>query len=256
MRSLREKKAEYATKETAISADAVQTGGELGTVLPGQTSEGDTASTQAGEVAKAAKGKEQDEAPPWLKERLGREKERREKLSADLSAAQLESQKIRHLFDVAVAENERLTEALRQGQTFDERGEELQALRVQQQAKEMLDRLRAEHEQTFQAQLREQHVSQIADQLRSEISSACGEFQLVSPAEVRSELRKNAGADVREVAKAIHEQRLTFLQKQNSQKQAAAIPTTVAKPTGTSGFNYALDRKGMTQAFRAARAKA
>lgn len=246
------------TEPQGAAEGATQPDGAPGAADAAKDSGGETATLEAGKGDdKPVEKKDPDDSVPIkaFKERLAREKEKREKLSADLAAAKLDQQKLRSLFEVAVAENERLTEALRQGQTFDERGEELQALKIQQSAKEMLEKLQQEHQQELVRFRQEQQVETIKEQLRSELARACEEFPLASDAEVKAELRKNPAAVVREVAQAIHEKRLAYLDKQRPHAAAQPAPETVAKSTGASRFKYDLGRKGIMAHLAAVSAK-
>lgn len=252
-------KAESAAKEPASSEDSAPPSDGAPGVEASEANSGDnTGDPLPGKDGKPSKeAQEHGESVPMaaFKERLAREKDKREKLSADLASAQLEQAKLRQLFEVAVAENERLSEALRSGASYDEKGEELQALKVQQRAQELFAKLQGEHEARLRQQAEEQQIEVIKERLRSEVESAVQEFPLVSDAEVKAELRKNPAAEVREIARAIHEKRMALVSQQRAPATAAATPTTVGKTTGASGFQYPLGRRGIADALRASATK-
>ncbi len=248
-----------ATKEPTSSADAKQDDGAPRANDPAKKIEGDTANVEAGKGENKPNDNSKDpESIPMaaFKERLAKEKGRREKLEADVTAAKTNEAKVRAVLDAALTENERLLEALQNGTAFDEKGEELQSLKLQQQVKERLAQVETEHRQALDTLRRETEVKSITDQLRSEVAAACETFPLVSPAEVRAALKANPRADVRQLAQQKHEERMAYVSKQGGPRAAAVdLPTTVAKPTGVSKFEAPLTAKGMAQALSHARAK-
>lgn len=265
-RSLAAKRAENAKAEQAKPADAKQPNAALGGDGAGKNPEGETAANlQAGKGEdKPTEKKERDgELPPWLKERLGKEKTRREKVEADLTAARTDGAKLKHLYEVAVTENERLLGLLQDAGKLDERGEELNALKVQNEVREHLARIDAEHKVALTKMQREAQTAAITEQLRSEVATVLQEFPLISRPDLIATLRENPGADIRELAQKMHEERSAILSKHGWQRAAttaatgtpAAAPTTVGKPTGTTQNLPPLNAKGMTGAFRAARAR-
>lgn len=241
--------------EPASPVDEKQTSDALGAQEPGKKTEGDTPDLQGGKVEKKTEEKKEPEGdPPWLKERLGRERKQREKVEAELHSAKGEIAKLRHLFDVAVAETERQAEERRTGVAFDERGEELQALKLQNTVKERLAQMEDEHRTALLNLQRESQVKEIANGLKAEVASACAAFPLVSDAEVRAALRKNPDTDIRQFAQAKHEERKAYASKQ-SESATKNLPSTVDKPTGVATFEPPLSRKGMADAFKFARSK-
>jgi hypothetical protein len=257
--------AESDPAEPAGTAVAPQSDGAPGVDAADKTPGDSTAPLEAGKGDdKPDEKKEPERSIPEraFKERLAREKEKREKLSADLNAAQLEASKIRSLFEVAVAENERLTEQLRSGKGYDERGEELQSLKIQQSAREMLARKEKEHQAALE-KAREESRSEalgieaaaIAERWRAEIAEVEQVYPLVGAAEIKAELRKNPHAEVREIARAIQEKRMALMAKQNPNAAAQNLPSTVAKPTGAARFQYELSKKGIAAHLAASAAK-
>lgn len=261
MRSLTAGHAEGASEEPASSEEASQNDGALGAGDSVEIPEGEPAELQAGEGSKEEpkENKEEQEHPKAVRdfrERLAKEKQKREKLQGELSTARIELAKIRKLFDLAAAENERITEALKQAGAYDERSEVLRAREVQMEAKGLFEQVQREASEAAQKQLEAERIEDIKEQLRSEVSSACAEFPLASEPDVRAALRANPRAEIREIAKAIHEQRTALALKQKTAAAPAQqLPTTVAKPTGASRFEPELSRKGMAAALKAARAK-
>jgi hypothetical protein len=256
--SLKAKKSEV-SKEPASPKDTPQTDGAPRADDSAQKTEGDTASLEAGkgEQKPTEKSKEPESVPlAVLKELRGKERERREKLETDLTAAKTSEAKVRAVLDAALAENERLTEALQNGTAFDERGEELQSLKLQQQVKERLAQVEQEHAQALQSMRYESEVNATVTQLRSEVAAAVEAFPLVSAAEVRAALRANPSADVRQLAQVEHEKRMAYISKQNETRGGSSdLPTTVAKPSGVQRFEAHLSAKGLAQAFKHSRAK-
>jgi hypothetical protein len=247
-----------APKETAISEGATQTVEAPGTDEAANNDPGVTADPEAGKGEnKPIEKKDSDVVPKSAFESFRKkEKERREKLEADLHAERAKLAKVTHLFEVAIAEKERLAEQARSGVQFDERGEELHELKLEQQVKEALAKKDQEHQQALENLKREYQVQTLAEQMRSELETACAEFPLASRADVRDELRKNPAADIRGLAQAIHEKRMALASKHGKPAATSTpTPTTVNKPTGVSRFAPPLSRKGMAQALEAARAK-
>lgn len=252
---LKATKAGIVKSEPASTDDEKQTDAALGAPDSGKKTEGDTAAPEAGKGDKPVEKKEQDGDPPWLRERLGREKKHREKVEAELHAVKGDAAKVRLVMDAMATENERLQEQLAKQQGFDERGEELHGLKLQQQVKDQIAKMESEHQQALVGYQRDQQVSELAAQMRSEVQAACADFPLVSSAEVIAALRRNPKADIRQVAQATHEGRRALATKQSGAQPAASLPSTVDKPTGVAKFQSTLDRKGMTLAFKHARAK-
>ncbi len=259
VRSLQAKQVEKPPADPAGTASGTQTDGAPRADGTANKIEGDTAKLEAGkgENRPNEKAKDQESVPlAAFKERLGKEKERREKIETDLHAARGETAKFRHLFEVAVQETERLTEQARTGVAFDERSEELQSLKLQQAVEKQLAAKDIEHQKAFGQLQRDGKINELAAQMRSEVAAACAAFPLVSPAEVRAALRGNPDADIRSLAQAKHEERMAYVSKQGSASSATKdLPTSVGKPSGVSRFEAPLSAKGMSQAFEAARAK-
>lgn len=264
-KSLRAKRAEKVTEEQASSPGAKDVDAALGSADAEGKPEDETASPQAGKGDDKPKEKEKGkdgELPGWVKERLGKEKARREKLEADAGTARTERDKFRTLFEAAVQENERLVEQLRAGAKYDERDEELQALRIQQSVKEQLAAVEAKAKEAFDKSRHDERIEGLAQQIAAEVADACKVYPLVDEAEVRARLRASPRTDIREFARARHEERMAFA-RGGARTQQAAAPTnattaalaTVAKPTGTSKALPPLTAKGMGQAMSAARAK-
>lgn len=252
---LRASKAGNVKTEPASPVDEKQTSDALGAQEPGKNTEGDTPDLQGGKGEKRPEEKKETEGdPPWLKERLGRERKQREKVEADLHKAKGDVAKLLHLFEVAVAENERLLEERRTGVAFDEKGEEIQALKLQSTVEKRLAEMENEHRQALLNLQRESQVKEIASGLKAEVSAACAEFPLVSDAEVRAALRKNPDTDIRQFAQAKHEERKAYASKQSG-AATKNLPSTVDKPTGVATFEPPLSRKGMADAFKHARNK-
>lgn len=256
--SLKAKRVETPATEPASPAASTQTDGAPRADEPAKT-EGDTANPEAGKGDKKPieKAKDPESVPMGaFKKRLGEEKGRREKVEAELHASKGETAEARHLFEVAIQENERLTELLRASGKFDERGEELSSRELTLNVKDQLAKLKAEHQQALVGQQRESQIAQTMEQLRSEVTAACTEFPGVSPAEVRAALRANPSADIRQLAQAKHEERAAYFAKRSTTPAAVNnLPTTVAKPTGVSRFEAPLSAKGMGQAIRHQRSR-
>jgi hypothetical protein len=251
-------KAESASAEPASLAEATQPDVAPGAVDAEPKTGGDTADLDAGKDAKPSNEKKVPDGhipEAAFKERLGREKAKREKLSADLAKAELNESKLRSLFEVAVAENERLTEQLRNGKPFDEQGEELQALKIQQRAMEMIKQRETEQQERLRQMQQDHEVEAIRVQLQTEVAQACEAFPLVGESEVKAELRKNPHAEVRAIAQAIHEKRMAIIAKQSSPTAAQPVPTTVGKPSGASKFQYGLGKKAIAAHLSASSAK-
>lgn len=256
-RALEAKKTVSPPTAPASPVEDKQEPGVLGAEATEKKPEGDTPDLEGGRVENKTNEKKEPETVPIgaFKERLREEKGKREKVEADLHAAKGEAAKIRAVLDAALKENERLTEQLASGAQFDEKGEELHALRLQREVETRIAQLEDESKNALLNFQRDSQVSVLAEQIRSEVAAACEAFPLVSPAEVRAALRENPGADVRQLAQAKHEERAAYVAKQNAAQAAKTAPVTVAKPTGAARFNAPLSAKGMAQAFEAARAK-
>jgi hypothetical protein len=255
-RSLAEKKAEKAKTEPASTVDAkAQPDGALGADVAGKKPEGETANLPAGEGEDKPKEKRDSDLPPWLKERLGKEKDRREKLETGLTAAKAEAAKMRHLAEVAIKESQRYREMLEKGTALDPKSEEIAELKLEQAMKAQFASLEQQHQKALSDARYEMAVKQKADELVSEAQSACQEFPLVSYAEVKAMLRENPHANIRDLAQARHQERMAFIAKQGGQAAVQQAPTTVAKPSGVSRSAPPLNAKGMASAFSAARAK-
>ena len=268
--ALAAKRAENATTEQASPDVAAQPNAALGGDEAGKKPEGETAELQAGEGDDKPKEKAKDqdgELPGWVKERLGKEKTRREKLETDLTASRSDGAKLKHLFDVQQQEISRLTELLRTGAKFDERAEELQTLKAVTAAEKELAKIDERTKSALEKLRDDDRVSNIAEQLRSEVKAASAAFPLVSEDEIKAKLRSNARLDIQAFAKAKHEERMALVRGQapaggsvNQQTGApsgaqATAPTTAAKPTGSSVALPPLNARGMSNAFSAARAK-
>jgi hypothetical protein len=259
VRSLKAKRAETPQKGPASPDVAPQNEGPPGAPAPGKQSEGDTANAAAGkgDEKPSDKAKEPESVPlPVFKERLAKEKARREKVETENHSLKGEVAKIRHLFEVAVTENERLMEAQRAAPGFDETRDELHHLKLQQTVKEQLAAKDAEHAQAFAKLQHDSKVHTLAGQLAQEVRAAAAEFPMVSYDEVKAMLRKNPHADIREVARVEHEKRMAYARQHSAPSAATTnLPTTVAKPSGVSRFQPQLNAKGLSQAFKHARSK-
>lgn len=265
------KRVEKPATETAISDADKQESGAPRADQPANKIEGDTANPDAGkgENKPIEKPKDNESVPlPVFKERLAKEKGRREKLETEVTAAKTEAAKMRHLFEVAVAENERITEQLRASGKLDERDEELQSLKLTQAVKEQLAKKDQEHQAALEAlrqqaqteaetEAREAQVKQLTASLAAEVKAACAAFPGASFAEVKDALRKNPQADIQAVARKLHDDRKKALLSQQSpgQVDTSSLPTTVGKPTGVSKFEAPLSAKGMSLEFKRSRGK-
>lgn len=267
--AFKDKRVEKPATTTAIVDADKQTDGAPRADQPANTIEGDTANPDAGKGDKkpVEKAKDSESVPlPVFKERLAKEKGRREKLESEVAAAKTEAEKMRHLFEVAVAENERKDELLRASGKLDERDEELQSLKLTQAVREQLAKKDQEHQAALEAlrkqaqdeaeaETREAQVKQLTNSLAAEVKAACAAFPGASFAEVKDALRRNPQADIQAVARKLHDDRKKALLSQQSTSQAdtSALPTTVGKPTGVSKFEAPLTAKGMSLEFRRSR---
>jgi hypothetical protein len=269
-KALAAKRAEKVTEEPASSDVAqAQSDATLGGDEAGKKPEGETADLQAGEGQKPEEKKDKDgELPGWVKERLGKEKTRREKLEGDLNAAKTETAKLQHLFEVQQTEIERLTELVRKSGQYDEKGEKLHELETITAAKERLAAIDAEGKAAFEKARLGEGAQQVAERWRAAAKAAVVEFPLVSEDEIKAKLRADPRLDIRAYAQKVHEDRMVLVRKQSQTAGSAssaavggpsgaptATPTTVGKTTGTAKVQVPLGRKGMAQAFSAARAR-
>jgi len=220
--------------------------------------EGKTADVQAGDDAtKAPKDeKEPNNLPPWAAKRIAKERDKRAKVESELSNTQLELKKAQELFQAAVAENERLAEALEKGASFDPKDEALRAAELEKQTAARLAKLKQEHEAALQKQRREVRVQALADALDAQVKEAVADFPLVSRADVKDGLRANPKATPRQIAEALHQQREALALKRGEKAPTKTdAPETVGKPAGRSGFQYPIGKAGLDAYLKAHAAK-
>lgn len=238
----------------------------------GENKTAEPAETQ-GDKSKDDKGKKDPESVPMkaFKERLGRETEKRRAVEGELATAKLQLQKQEAALRLVMEEMERLSAARRDGTALDERDEQIQAMRLSEDARKRSEEIQRAHEQAIVEAEQRAAVSVSAERLGEEMDTALADHDLVDRAELIAALRADAAAarkreeaggdgSVRSVSAVAAELQANRLEKAKRRLvlERPATPSTV-RPQGSANsasVRHSNDRQGIQKRIAELRARA
>jgi hypothetical protein len=215
--------------------------------------EAEPTATSEPETPKEATTKEPESVPmAAFKERLARASEQVRGYRDQVNQRDLELAKAREAFTLLTAEYQRLREQAGSGAQIDERDEQIRSYEIEKQVREVTERLTQEHQQRIAQAMHEARVSEIREQLSSEIDSATAQFPLVDRRELIAALRESPSADALALAKSIHERKVDIA-KSYLVSPKPPVPSTASPSTVGSVQRFPNDRDGMAAFLRSRR---
>lgn len=262
-----------AAQSTPASVDPTQpqdtvTPGSAGLQAESAESAPDAAPSEPAPDEKAS----EDSSIPMkaFKERLAREAKKRDELQKQVQERDLAVSRRDTAIELLKAEVNRLSDALQQGNAWDERDEQLRAYEFQDEVRRLQSQLEAEHAERLAEAEQQARFDVRREQVRNFFADTLAEWgDLVSSAELRAACKKQIGDDpempveeigsaIKEIAARIAGQRLEVAQKRTAAKPETPAPKLVKPGNGTApSYQYPANAKGMAEwlaARKAARA--
>lgn len=232
---------------------------DQGDAADGQEAQGDA--DAQGDKSKDDKGKKTEERmipERALKDRLAREKKKLDGLRDQIAGKDLEHAKTREALDLALAEVDRLTAALKSGAKFDEKDEQLRAHEIANEANARAQKAQKAHETALQKARDDARRSEMAEQISEEIDGAISATDgLVHRRELIEAMKRrdNLNRSAKEVADELVQ---TKLERAKSRLVTPQPPTPSTVRPQSAGSNpaprYPNNREGIRARVAAIRA--
>lgn len=187
--------------------------------------------------AKPADGKSEPEMIPKaaLEKRVGELTSQKRALRDEVSSSKLENAKLKAALQIAIDEAKHYRERAAAGEPFDEKDDEIRAMKIRDRAREAHAAATRGHEETLSAATEEEAVEEERLKLEDEIGAALAATRgLVDRPELVTEIKKaaNRGRSFSEIATELHNKRLALARTHLGVPSGAA---TTSSKTGAAG---------------------